>query len=126
MSGTCSYCLGIRLVGWSGAGPILCPSCSNGQDAFTVITQAWREQRALAVALTAERDLMMTAAQIGVAQCAQVQDALRRVLPMAEAWFRREFDGLCHHEPGECHCDREAHARTDINIALAALGKKAP
>ena len=70
-------------------------------------------------AVTAERD----AAQIGVAQCAQVQDALRRVLPMSEAWFRREFDGLCDHEPGECHCDREAHARTDINIALAALGK---
>jgi len=27
------------------------------------------------------------------------------------------------HEPGECTCDMEAHARTDINIALAALGK---
>lgn len=32
--------------------------------------------------------------------------ALRRVLPMAEAWFRREFDGLCDHEPGECTCDQ--------------------
>ena len=42
----CSYCHGVRLVGWSGAGPILCPECSRGQDAFTVITQAWREQRA--------------------------------------------------------------------------------
>lgn len=72
-----------------------------------------------------EFEAAMDAAQIGVAQCAQVQDALRRVLPMAEAWFRREFDGLCDHEPGECHCDREAHARTDINIALAALGKGA-
>lgn len=71
-----------------------------------------------------ERDQAMTAAQIGVAQCAQVQDALRRVLPMAEAWFRHEFDGLCDHEPGKCACDREAHARTDINIALVALGKR--
>jgi len=61
-----------------------------------------------------------------VSQCEQLQDALRRVLPMAEAWFRREFDFLCDHEPGECTCDQEAHARTDINIALAALGKKLP
>lgn len=73
-----------------------------------------------------ERDQAMAAARLGVAQCAQVQDALRRVLPMAEAWFRHEFDGLCDHEPGECTCDREAHARTDIHIALAALGKVAP
>lgn len=43
--GPCRYCHGIRLVGWSGAGPILCPECSAGHDAFTVITQAWREQR---------------------------------------------------------------------------------
>lgn len=52
----------------------------------------------------------------------QSQNALRRVLPMAEAWFRREFpDGFCDHESGECHCDREARARADINIARAAL-----
>jgi hypothetical protein len=31
-------------VGWSGAGAILCPTCSRGEDAFAVITQAWREQ----------------------------------------------------------------------------------
>lgn len=40
---TCRYCSGARLVGWSGAGPILCPECSHGKDAFHVITQAWRE-----------------------------------------------------------------------------------
>lgn len=52
---TCSYCHGVRLVGWSGAGPILCPECSRGQDAFTVITQAWREQRAEVKGLQAFR-----------------------------------------------------------------------
>jgi len=41
----CTYCNGVRLVGWSGAGPILCPECSYGQDACVVITRAWREQR---------------------------------------------------------------------------------
>lgn len=46
MADPCNYCHDARLVGWSGAGPILCPECSRGQDAFTVITQAWREQRA--------------------------------------------------------------------------------
>lgn len=56
MSERCSYCNGGRLVGWSGAGPILCPSCSDGKDAFTVVTQAWREQRARALAAEAERD----------------------------------------------------------------------
>lgn len=62
MSDVCGYCLGIRLVGWSGAGPILCPSCSDGQDAFTVIiTQAWREQRTLAVALAHENDILRSA-----------------------------------------------------------------
>lgn len=54
MNDPCTYCHGIRLVGWSGAGPILCPECSRGQDAFTVITQAWREQRAMAVGLSRE------------------------------------------------------------------------
>lgn len=48
---TCTYCNGARLVGWSGAGPILCPECSRGQDAFAVITQAWREQRTRVVEL---------------------------------------------------------------------------
>ena len=55
---TCTYCHGARLVGWSGAGPILCPECSRGQDAFAVITQAWREQRIKAQAL-AERLAIM-------------------------------------------------------------------
>lgn len=52
----CRYCHGVRLVGWSGAGPILCPECSRDQDAFTVITQAWREQRGKARELTAAID----------------------------------------------------------------------
>ncbi|MDQ1342678.1 MAG: hypothetical protein QG571_1296 [Pseudomonadota bacterium] len=54
MSEPCSYCLGARLVGWSGAGPILCPECSAGKDAFTVVTQAWRELRDRVRALEAE------------------------------------------------------------------------
>jgi len=54
MESECSHCFGVRLVGWSGAGPILCPECSRNQDAFTVITQAWREQRAEVVRLSAE------------------------------------------------------------------------
>lgn len=45
MGEPCAYCHGVRLVGWSGAGPILCPTCSRGRDAFTVVTQAWREAR---------------------------------------------------------------------------------
>lgn len=56
----CTYCHGIRLVGWSGAGPILCPECSRGQDAFTVITQAWREQRAKVVELQCIHDRIMS------------------------------------------------------------------
>lgn len=53
---TCSYCYGVRLVGWSGAGPILCPTCSDGHDPFHVITLAWREQRARVVLLDAESE----------------------------------------------------------------------
>lgn len=41
----CSHCHNARLVGWSGAGPILCPTCSRDKDPFHVITEAWREQR---------------------------------------------------------------------------------
>lgn len=56
LAGWCRYCHGARLVGWSGAGPILCPECSRGADAFTVVTQAWREQRARVRALEAENE----------------------------------------------------------------------
>lgn len=66
----CGYCHGARLVGWSGAGPILCPECSRDQDAFTVITQAWREQRAMVNELTA------------------VVNAARRLTQVAEACDR--------------------------------------
>lgn len=66
-------------------------------------------------------DIERVVTQLENAKCEQLKDVLRRILPMAEAWFRREFDGLCDHEPGECHCDREAHARTDINIAISML-----
>lgn len=41
----CTYCHGIRLVGWSGSGPHLCKECSRGADPFEAITGAWREQR---------------------------------------------------------------------------------
>ncbi len=50
----CKYCHGARLVGWSGNGPILCPECSRGKDPFTVVTQAWREQRNKAEMLEGE------------------------------------------------------------------------
>lgn len=40
----CTYCRGARLVGWSDAGPILCPECSAGQDALQAISGAWREK----------------------------------------------------------------------------------
>lgn len=52
----CTYCNGVRLAGWSGAGPILCPECSAGQDAFVVITRAWREQRQRVIELEGEND----------------------------------------------------------------------
>jgi hypothetical protein len=51
----------------------------------------------------------------------RLRAALRGVLPMAEVWFRREFDGMCDHEPGECTCDREAQAREAIRVASLAL-----
>lgn len=72
----------------------------------------------------AERDNAMRVAQLAVAQLAKAQDALRRVLPMAEAWVRCEFDGLCDHEPGYCTCDQEAQAKTDLAFARAALGEE--
>jgi hypothetical protein len=49
--------------------------------------------------------------------------ALRRVLPMAEAWFRFAFDLVCYHEPGDCTCDQEAVAREALAAARAALGE---
>lgn len=55
-SGMCIHCHNARLVGWSGAGPILCPGCSHGRDPFAVITQAWREQRLLAEELKCRLD----------------------------------------------------------------------
>jgi hypothetical protein len=54
----------------------------------------------------------------------RLRDALQRVLPMAEAWFRRSFDPVCHHEPGECTCDAAAHAKVDINMARRILEGK--
>ena len=53
--GPCGYCRGVRLVGWSGAGPILCPRCcEHNEDVFAVVTQAWREQRTCVVEFEAE------------------------------------------------------------------------
>lgn len=40
----CPYCRGARLVGWGDAGPLLCPECSAGKDAFQAISGAWREK----------------------------------------------------------------------------------
>lgn len=54
MSAPCTYCHNARLVGWSGAGPILCSKCSHGKDTLDVITQAWREQKMRADELAAE------------------------------------------------------------------------
>ena len=60
----CAYCHGARLVGWSGAGPLLCPECCHGKDAFTVITGAWREQRTIAQSLAAENEKLRRSADI--------------------------------------------------------------
>ena len=54
----CKYCEGARFVGWSRAGPILCPRCSEGKDVFTVITQAWREQCKAARELASENAVL--------------------------------------------------------------------
>lgn len=75
----CGYCRGVRLVGWSGAGPILCPECSRDQDAFTVITQAWREQRAEVSRLAA----LLTEAE-------EMREVLREV-----EWSGGESSGEC-------------------------------
>lgn len=49
---SCAYCLGVRIVGWSGMGPIACPTCSPGKDSVVLLTQAWVEQTNQALALT--------------------------------------------------------------------------
>lgn len=77
----CKYCHDARLVGWSGAGPILCPECSSGEDEFTVITRAWREQRSKVrevdrenTALRIERDEALAQLRESQAECARLKD----------------------------------------------------
>lgn len=77
----CKYCHDARLVGWSGAGPILCPECSSGEDKFTVITRAWREQRSKVrevdrenTALRIERDEALAQLRESQAECARLKD----------------------------------------------------
>lgn len=86
----CAYCHGARLVGWSGAGPTLCPDCSRDQDAFTVITRAWREQRSENCLLrelnehaTRERERMAGEIERLAANGRTVVDLLRRIVKYA-------------------------------------------
>jgi hypothetical protein len=87
----CTYCRGVRLVGWSGAGPILCPTCSRDQDAFTVITQAWREQRKAAIDAYARGQADERAARDvdTHALCALILDASRD--DTQDVYFTRRF-----------------------------------
>jgi hypothetical protein len=56
-------------------------------------------------------------------QITVLEDALRKVLPLAEAWHQRNFNFICDHEIGECTCDYEAKTREDIRTARATLGE---
>jgi hypothetical protein len=82
----CTHCHGARLVGWSAAGPTLCPKCSSGKDAFTFVTKAWREQRYRANALQSE----LSDARASEKHFAgSIANASNRDL--ASAWDRAEF-----------------------------------
>lgn len=72
-----------------------------------------------------ERDTALEAARIAISQCAQVQNALRDILPLAEMWVERTYDYICDHEPGECTCDIEAEDKEKIRKAKLALGQVA-
>lgn len=93
MSAPCRYCHDVRLVGWSGAGPILCPECSRGADAFTVVTQAWREQRARVRLLEAENERLRDdlAAERRLAAARERPDVvpMRSADPQSDALARR-------------------------------------
>ena len=99
----CTYCHGVRLVGWSGAGPLLCPECSRGQDAFTVVTQAWREQRTKVAELSALAEKMAadySAARVGIMA---LQGELHEHLALMVRYLHEETssgDGIA-----ECHVD---------------------
>lgn len=73
MSGErCRACHGIRLIGWSGAGPHFCRECSKDVttlEAFEVITAAWREQWARVEELSAlvrKMDADYAASRVGI------------------------------------------------------------
>lgn len=42
MQGNCTYCLGELIVGWSNAGPIGCPLCSDKLNTVDLLTAAWQ------------------------------------------------------------------------------------
>ena len=94
MTDTCTYCHGVRLVGWSGAGPILCPECSRDQDAFTVITQAWREQRAAVKELLRENAVLRSNSDLLSSENAslsrQVDAMAQRIESLAEELAKPE------------------------------------
>lgn len=98
----CTYCHGARLVGWSGSGPILCPECSRGMDAFTVITQAWREQRARVRAL----EQLFDDAGEGQYNVLNLVDHYQRDAMEAQCRIRGVREVL---EKNGCDCDCDHH-----------------
>ena len=115
--GPCGYCRGVRLVGWSGAGPILCPRCcEHDEDVFSVVTQAWREQRTRVVELEAE-----------LAALRESNTALQATLAAARVAVEKLPDyyheSSCSIECGHKDCDCPAEYGNDKRCAVRrALG----
>lgn len=53
-----------------------------------------------------------------------LEDILRRVLPLAERYYRVRFDSICECEDGECDCANEAEACNVIEMACDVLENK--
>ena len=115
--GPCEYCRGVRLVGWSGAGPILCPRCcEHNEDVFAVVTQAWREQRTRVVEFEAD---LAALRESNTALQAQLAAARVAVEKMSGTWHAFECKGIYYDcEVHDCTCG----ASTVRTAARRALG----
>lgn len=91
----CGYCHNARVVGWSGAGPILCPVCSSGEDELTVIARAWREQRMKVHEVERENTALIAELRASKAECERLRDTFKEEhveLLVGSATLREERD----------------------------------
>lgn len=84
----CTYCRGVRIVGWGPGGPVLCPLCSRAlgeAETFEMLTRAWSEQRARVLEL--EREVRL------------LRDDLREMSGRRDATPEQPFDADDHARP---------------------------